>query len=334
MHFMHRNFLLMALKEAELGRGCTAPNPSVGAVLAVNDKVLYKAYHKGAGTPHAESLIFSALNHKQALHDATLYVTLEPCNHWGKTPPCTDLIIKSGIKNVVFGYKDPNPIVKNNNSVNILQSHGIKVMHCPEPEIDEFYKSYSHWINTGKPWITAKFAISLDGKITPTINTTYQLTSEGCAKFTHMNRLRSDAILTSSKTVLIDDPKLNVRYFPDNCGRIVAILDKNSKLTGQEQVFKTSRSVIIYNNTTDLQGVMADLGQKGMHDVWVEVGPTLFNALHKLKLVKRTYLYIAPVILGKNAVNAFLDDKFMDPPHKITWQAMGRDNICCIDWIG
>src|SRR3990167_10223238 len=160
---MHKQFMLTALEQACLGRGMCAPNPSVGAVLVKNNQIIAKASHSGFGKAHAEQEILSKIHH--GLQDLILYVTLEPCNHWGNTPPCTDLIVAHAISLVVFGFYDPNPIVVHNNTTAILGKHGIKTMYFPLSEIDEFYKSYRHWVQNKRPWITAKIAQSLDGKI-------------------------------------------------------------------------------------------------------------------------------------------------------------------------
>ena len=133
---MHEKFLLAALEQAELGQGLCAPNPSVGAVAVQNGNIIAQAWHKGSGTPHAEQLLLAQIAPKTP--GVSLYITLEPCTHWGKTPPCVDAIIEHGIEQVFFAYLDPNPLVAQNNSAKKLEAQGIQATHIPLPVIDAF----------------------------------------------------------------------------------------------------------------------------------------------------------------------------------------------------
>src|SRR3990167_7926676 len=160
---MHEQFMLAALQQAWLGRGACAPNPAVGAVAVQSGRIIAQAFHSGAGYPHAEVLLLETL--PQPCKDVTVYVTLEPCNHWGRTPPCVDALIERGIACVVYAYRDPNPIVALENTPQRLLDNGIDVVHWPMALIDAFYASYTHWIQTGVPWVTVKMAQTLDGKI-------------------------------------------------------------------------------------------------------------------------------------------------------------------------
>ena len=151
---MHKKFLLAALEQARLGQGFCAPNPCVGAVAVQNGIIIAQACHRGAGTPHAEQLLLAQIPPKTP--GVSLYISLEPCNHWGRTPPCVDAIINHGIEQVIFAYLDPNPVVAKNNSSERLRAHGIKVTHYPVEEITEFYKSYTQWTLTRKPRVRLK----------------------------------------------------------------------------------------------------------------------------------------------------------------------------------
>ena len=186
---MHKEYLLSALEQAKLGRGICAPNPSVGAVAVCQDQILAKAWHPGAGQPHAEQVLLSRM--PPLCQDVTLYVTLEPCNHWGRTPPCVDAIIAYGIKRVVYAYADPNPVVSTNNTPKILADHGIEVIHYPLAEIDAFYQSYTHWLATRKPWVTVKIAQSLDGHIAGPKGTRISISNSKCAQFTQKKTQRN-----------------------------------------------------------------------------------------------------------------------------------------------
>ena len=354
---MHEKFLLAALEQARLGRGLCAPNPSVGAVAVQNGVIIAQAWHRGAGTPHAEQLLLAQI--PPGTPDITLYITLEPCNHWGKTPPCVDAIISHEIKEVFFAFKDPNPIVAQNDSSGILHQQGIKVTHLPLPIIDEFYKSYAYWTVTRKPWVTVKIAHTFDGKIGQSEGDRLILSNALCAQFTHEMRAASDVILSTARTVELDNPQLNVRLNGQEQARVVAVIDSNLSLNKNALMFsKASHCHIYYNDELthaknkfssesnisyhaipakngflDLNQVISHLGESGYHDVWVEAGGTIFGSLHVEGLVNRTYLYLVPAILGQRGVNAYSSAGLFSRTHTLSWQAMGDNMIACLDWL-
>lgn len=350
---MDKLFLLEALKQAFLGRGNCAPNPSVGAVAVRHGEIIARDFHKGAGTPHAEVLVFKQL--PPNLDDVTLYVTLEPCNHWGRTPPCVNAIIEQGVREVVYGYKDPNPVVQSNDTPSILTAHGIKSRHVPLQEIDDFYESYTHWRRTQKPFITAKIAQTLDGKIAQADYKAYKISNECCDAFTHQQRKNTDLILTSMRTVNNDDPLLNARIDGMSYAKDIAIIDGGFQLKPQARIFDSAKNIHLYHakdKKTDfkhekmkyypvsstskglnLEEVIHHIGELGYHDVWVEAGATLFAALHEANLVDRTYIYVAPITLGNEAVNAYPMSIFsQQQTAKITCQAMGTNSLFCFNW--
>ncbi|WP_298625083.1 bifunctional diaminohydroxyphosphoribosylaminopyrimidine deaminase/5-amino-6-(5-phosphoribosylamino)uracil reductase RibD [uncultured Legionella sp.] len=352
---MHEQFLLAALKQAKLGRGFCAPNPSVGAVAVQNGNIIAQAYHRGAGTPHAEQLLLAQFPPKTP--GISLYITLEPCNHWGRTPPCVKAIINHGIEKVFFAYLDPNPLVAKNDSSALLREQGIEVTHLPVPEIDEFYKSYAYWTITRRPRVTVKMAQSLDGKIGYPGDTRFILSNALCSEFTHVQRAASDVILTTSKTVRQDNPRLNVRLNNSEQAKPVAIIDRKLDLNEAPLIFSTASHCHIYHapdaiapehqlnhpNRTyhampgsqrimDLSAVIAHLGGLGFHDVWVEAGGALFSALHREGLVHRTYLYIVPIYLGEKAVSIYPHVELFDCKNKVSWHEMGDNMVACIDW--
>lgn len=344
--------MLAALEQAWLGRGTCAPNPSVGAVAVHNGKIIARAWHQGAGTAHAEQLVLEQI--PAELKDIILYVTLEPCNHWGRTPPCVAAIIHHGISQVIFGFRDPNPVVAANNTPEILQAKGINVLHFPLKEIDAFYQSYCYWTLTKKPWITAKIAQTLDGKIAGVNGQRQQLSNAECAEFTHNQRLYADIILTTAKTIMQDDPLLNVRLRGIEQSKPLAIIDSRLSLSRDARVFNSAKYCHIfhdenytvsnpYPNCTyhavptkesllDLASVVSQLGSLGYHDVWVEAGGLLFSALHRENLVQRTYLYLVPDILGSNTTPAFQGDAIFTNKRKISWQIKADNVIACLDW--
>lgn len=351
MESMHKDFLLAALEQARLGRGQCAPNPSVGAVAVKDNQVIAKAWHKGAGTPHAEQLLLSQLD--PGLDDVTLYVTLEPCNHWGRTPPCVNSIVEYGIKNVVFSYKDPNPLVKANDTPAFLCHEGIDVIHHPLEEIDVFYESYRYWIDSGLPFVTAKIAQSLDGKIAGSSRSRVHLSNELCHDFTHIHRLYADAILTTAATIINDNPFLNARTCGQQVSKTLFIIDRQLLLTSNENVFRSDSKKIIFfdsqleppvsssieyvairtdDDLLSLFDVMQYIGECGYHDIWVEAGAKLFSNLHALQLVNRTHVYITPTVLGPDAYNGYPNALEFSKAKLIEWQEVGNNMILSLTW--
>lgn len=349
---MHKQFLLAALDQARLGRGFCAPNPSVGAVAVLNDTIIAQAWHHGAGTLHAEALLLEQL--PADCSNITLYVTLEPCNHWGRTAPCVDAIIQRKIKHVVYGFIDPNPMVCANNTPALLSQHQIIAQHYPLPEIDAFYESYCYWTVTQKPWVTVKIAQSFDGKIAGSLGKRVTLSNDLCSEFTHLNRKNSDAILTTAQTIHQDNPLLTARFTQETIQKPVAIIDAQLTLNPCAAIFTQAKHCHIYHDTQkavdvsykncsfypiashleklDLQEVIQHLGTLGYHDIWVEAGARLFNALHKEGLVNRTYLYLVPKILGSNTTSLYTNTTLFEKPFNLTWHPMGDNMIAQIDW--
>ncbi|HLE57711.1 MAG TPA: bifunctional diaminohydroxyphosphoribosylaminopyrimidine deaminase/5-amino-6-(5-phosphoribosylamino)uracil reductase RibD [Rhodothermia bacterium] len=205
----HESFMRRAIELARQGLGTTRPNPLVGAVIVKDDLVVGEGFHARAGGPHAEI---------EALHQAggrargaAMYVTLEPCNHRGRTPPCTKAILESGIKKVYFASRDPNPNVEGGGAA-FLQSKRVQCEHGPlTEEATDLNRGFFHWIVTGRPWIISKFASSLDGRIATRTGESQWITGPEARRRGHELRREVDAILVGSGTVLADDPVLTVR---------------------------------------------------------------------------------------------------------------------------
>lgn len=350
---MHERFLLAALNQAWLGRGSCSPNPSVGAIAVRDGNIIAQAWHRGAGQAHAEKRLLKELT--KPLKGVTLYSTLEPCNHYGKTGPCVDTIIEYGVERVVYAYADPNPIVAKNNTPSLLKDHGIDVIHCPIAEIDAFYQSYHHWTDTHQPWVTVKLAQSFDGKIAGQQGLRVPISNALCMEFTHLQRLHHDVILTTARTIEVDNPLFNVRLPGMETQKNIAILDRRGTLKRDAHIFSTAKHCHIfhdakledlasYPNSTlhpiavkedklDLHEVLNVLGETlGYHDVWVESGAKLFNELHHQHLVHRTHLYLAPKILGEDATSAYSFPDILNSPCKMGWQAMEDNMIVTFDW--
>lgn len=350
---MHYNFMLAALEQAQLQRGFCSPNPAVGAVAVVDNTIVARSTHQGAGTPHAEILLLEQLENVKG--DITLYVTLEPCNHWGRTPPCVDAIIKRGIHRVVYAHIDPNPLVSRNNTTAILRSKGIDVIHYPMARIERFYQSYDFWMKHKRPWVTAKIAQSLDGKIAGTKYQPVKLTNQQCADFTHLHRRQTDIILTSAKTILCDNPLLTARDADTVLAKPLAIIDRRLELTADQKAVQNAKHCHIFHedsytpvavipNSTyhpvpalesglDLEAIIDTLGTFGYHDVWVEAGGRLFTALHHAGLVQRSYIYIAPLVLGQDAIETFPVNNGLNMQSRISWKTLGNNLIGRFDWM-
>lgn len=344
--------MLAALDEAKRFRGYCAPNPSVGAIAVKGQDVLARAAHQGAGSAHAEINLLDQLDGD--LRDVHLYVTLEPCNHWGRTPPCVKHIIERKVGKVIYGFADPNPVVQQNNTPKILKDNGVDILYCPLPEIDQFYQSYLYWTRYNRPWVTAKMAISLDGRIATKGNKPFPLSNEQCCTFTHQQRNHSDIILTSAATIMADDPFLNVRIGEQTIGKPLAIIDKNlivpkaakaihaakkvlqfhqSEANVERAVTKQHFSVSSNRDGLDLDAVIDLIGEQGYHDVWVEAGGRLFTYLHQNKLVQTTYLYVTPHVLGDQAIPAFPNLlNWTEEKPTVHWQVQSDNAILRLDW--
>ena len=321
------DFLKKALALAEIRRGFCAPNPSVGAVLVKDNRIIATGFHKRSGSPHAEVEAIKLAENNT--HGATLYVTLEPCCHFGKTPPCTDLIIQSGIKTVYYGLDDPNLSVCGK-GIQQLKKANVGCFLIKLPEIKAFYESYSYWIKYNRPWTTAKLAISLDGKIAGHLGKMVYLTGKALKRHTYECRKKSDSLLTTINTIIEDNPRLNVCLDDDETKKTVYILDSYLRLPLDAIIHQTAEKIIVFhtkeadkkrqqiliqqnircvavagNKRLDLNEILNVISNDGVHDLWIEAGGICFQSFLEKKLLNRALIYIAPRILGDDATLAF-----------------------------
>lgn len=349
------HYLKSALALAEIRRGFCAPNPCVGAVLVKNAQLIAKGYHQKSGSAHAEVDAISKVD-PSLLQGATLYVTLQPCCHTAKkTPPCTDLIIKSGIVKVVYGYRDPNPAV-NNHADKILQDAGIECIQHPLPAIDNFYASYGYWWKHKRPFTTAKLAMSLDGKIAGKNGKRIRLTGNEAQQFTHQQRKQSDAILTTAKTIYLDNPLLNCRLDDGTYKKPLYILDTHLSIPISAKIFNSAESITIFHDADlsnrqklqqhdirfipiksdkkglDLLAILKQIGQDGKIDLWIEAGGVSFQAFIKSGLLQRAFIYVAPVWLGESAQLAFTSPSPLKGAIPINTTHLGRDTCFEFKW--
>lgn len=320
-------YMQRALELAELGLGRTSPNPAVGAVIVKDGVIVGEGYHQKAGTPHAE--IHALRQAGELARGADIYVTLEPCSHYGKTPPCANALIEAGIKRVVAAVLDPNPLVAGQ-GMEILKRAGIEtqvgVLEEPARKLNEaFFK----FITIQRPFVAIKTAMTLDGKIATRQGNSRWITSAEARKYVHQLRNRYDAIMVGIGTVLADDPMLNTRL-DDPAARdpVRVIIDGQLYLPLNSQIAKTSykQPTLVYTsrnadrqrenalkeqgleiirvggteNNLDLGQVMDDLGKRGLISILVEGGAGLNASLLEQKLVDKLYWFIAPKIIGSH----------------------------------
>ena len=340
-------YMREALRLASIRRGFCAPNPSVGAVIVKEGKIIARGLHWASGCAHAE---VDALHKLQAgeAQGATLYVTLEPCCHFGKTPPCTQAIINSGITRLVYGFRDPNPIVSGKGEQILLEA-GIMCEYLELSKINTYYQSYNYWQKTQRPWVTAKLAVSLDGKIAQENGRPAVITGPELEKYTHTCRKHSDAILTTAKTICCDDPALNVRLEEETLAKPVYILDRLLAIPLGARIFNTASKITLFHqaglDTTEfnklgahcvpmvnLSEILLHIGTEGVQDLWVEAGGQCFQSLCEQGFAQRALLYLGASWLGKKAQSAFAENfDVFTRAQAIHWQMFGRDALCELD---
>ena len=321
-------FMKRAIELAKQGVGWTAPNPLVGAVVVKNGRVIGEGYHRKYGELHAERNALAACTEDPA--GATLYVTLEPCCHYGKTPPCTEIIIEKKIAKVVIGSRDPNPKVAGKGA-RILREHGINVVEDYMREACEALNPvFFHYITTKTPYVVLKFAMTLDGKIATRTGASKWITGEAARNHVHQLRGRYAGILAGIGTVLADDPMLNCRI--DGAHQpLRIILDSHLRIPMGSRLVRSAKEyplLIVCNESTrdreegtnriqkleeagakvwtlpeknghpDLNVLMQRLGEEKIDSVLIEGGGTVNEAVLKAHIVHHVYAYIAPKIFG------------------------------------
>ena len=304
---MHEIFLKRAIDLARKGKYLTKPNPMVGCVIVKDSEVIAEGYHMKYGSNHAEINALEDLNKNNNISEAefrqlTLYCTLEPCCHHGKTGPCTDAIIKSGIKKVVIGIKDPNPKVSGS-GIKQLEDNGIEVLSgFFEEELIELNKHFFFKNTYNRPYIAVKIASSADGMSHRKDNTFTWITSEQSRDDVQIVRAGFDAILTGGNTFRNDNPRMNARVdFKANQPQKILLTSQeiNKKLN-----FFKSGDVII-NRSSDLNKVITELSNTEINSILVEAGPNLVNAFLDNDLVDEIIIYKSNITLGDEGVSWF-----------------------------
>lgn len=334
-------YMRMAIDIAKLGTGRVNPNPLVGAVIVKDGRVISRGYHAVYGGLHAERAAFANLMDKEAARGADMYVTLEPCCHYGKQPPCTEAVVEHGIARVFVGSFDPNPMVAGK-GLSYLKDHGVEVYeHVLEKECDALNDIFFHYIQTKRPYVILKYAMTMDGKIATYSGKSRWITGEEARKQVHLDRKRCAAIMVGIVTVLQDDPMLNCRV-ADGVDPIRIVCDSKLQIPLESKLVQTAKVIptwiaavkqdpyiyqgsgvisqdqkaaqleemgcrILYIEPDEgghvkLESLMDMLGAEKVDSVLLEGGAGLHEAALRRGIVQKVQAYIAPKLFGgKNA---------------------------------
>lgn len=332
------DYMKIALQLAEKGCGFTAPNPMVGAVIVKNNKIIGEGWHQKYGEMHAERNALAACTESPA--GAVMYVTLEPCCHQGKQPPCVDAIIEAGIKRVVIGSEDPNPLVRGK-GIKILKEHGIAVTeHVLSEECRQLNEVFFHFIQTKRPFVVMKYAMTMDGKIATRTGASKWITGKTARQHVAWQRHRYTAIMVGVGTVVADDPLITCRMEGGkNPIRIICDTSLQTPVTAQvvqtanqiptilatccqnqerQRIYKKSGCQILQvhkkEGHVDLQHLMKLLGEKKIDSILLEGGGTLNWAAISDGIVQKVQAYIAPKLFGGKDAKTAIEGEGIEIP--------------------
>ena len=332
-----------ALELAELGRGQVSPNPPVGCVLANNGVILSEGWHDHLGDLHAEQAAIADAEAKSvATEDCVAYVTLEPCNHFGRTPPCTQALLWAGVGEVVIAARDPNPTVRGQ-GIQALIDAGVRVrVGLLESEAQRQMQSFMHWCTCKRPLVTLKAAMDTNGVVDG--ESPGRFTSDTSLDAAHRMRRHCDAILVGVNTIIRDNPSLNVRRIPLGKSEqpLRVILDRTLRITNEATVLmdggdtivvhtqQTDRGVMLPSGSggVDLSALLDHLGDNGIQELLVEGGPIVWGQFIDEQLVDRAIVIQAPTDLGEGPMSGINDSKLIDAGlemiEQVTW---GDDSV-------
>jgi diaminohydroxyphosphoribosylaminopyrimidine deaminase/5-amino-6-(5-phosphoribosylamino)uracil reductase len=317
-----------AIELALLGRYSNHPNPRVGCVIVLGERIVGEGWHRKWGEAHAEVRALTAAG--EAARGATAYVTLEPHCYHGRTPPCTDALIRAGVKRVVCGTLDPNPKVRGAGIKQLAASTIDVAMGLLEAEVRELNLGFEKRMTSGLPRVIVKIAMSLDGRVALANGVSKWITGKAARADVQQLRASASAVLTGIETVIADDPQLNVRAPEiELLGRqpVRVVLDTRLRMSPQARILSSPGHTLVFGAAdrlaqadelqragaevlgaplddqghVDLQNVLAELGRRELNDVLVEAGPTLAGRFLQLGLADELILYIAPIVLGPEA---------------------------------
>ncbi|MGL5435106.1 MAG: bifunctional diaminohydroxyphosphoribosylaminopyrimidine deaminase/5-amino-6-(5-phosphoribosylamino)uracil reductase RibD [Lachnospiraceae bacterium] len=351
------HYMKQALELARKGAGFVNPNPMVGAVIVKQGTVIGQGYHQKYGGSHAESNAFTALT--ESAEGADLYVTLEPCCHWGKNPPCTDAILRHKIRRVIIGSGDPNPLV-NGKGAALLRSQGIEVVEgMLKEECDEVNRVFFHFIRTGKPYVVMKYAMTLDGKIAAYTGKSKWITGEAARTHVQKQRAAYMAIMTGVGTVIADDPLLTCRI-PEAKSPLRIICDTRLRTPLEAKVVATAEKVPTMIVTccgdqqrfrpyqeagceivvvpereghTDLGALMKLLGRHQIDSVFMEGGAALNWSALSSGIVNKLQVYMAPLVLGGDIAKGPVGGKGAASPDQAFRMGTPEFSRLGTDWL-
>jgi diaminohydroxyphosphoribosylaminopyrimidine deaminase/5-amino-6-(5-phosphoribosylamino)uracil reductase len=311
MAFTHQDTecMALALKLSQFGRKAVGANPMVGCVISRDDKIIAQDYHRLYGEAHAEVNALEKINYKG--ENTKVYITLEPCSHFGKTPPCAEALIRAGVKKVFIAMLDPNPLVSGR-GMRVLQDSGIEVeVGLLEEEANKINRGFVKRMTTGLPFVTSKIAMSLDGRTAMKNGESKWITSEASREDVQMLRSLNQAILTGSGTIKSDNPMMTVRTENANSNPLRVVVDSNNIITDKSlNIFSSDANTLILNNNNseilangklDLKSALKKLGEMGINNLLLEAGSGLNGAMTEAGLIDEFIIYTAPLILGSDA---------------------------------
>lgn len=322
----HTLFMRRALELARQAEGFTSPNPVVGAVVVKDNCIVGEGYHKEAGAPHAEIKALQAAG--EQANSATLYVTLEPCNHYGRTPPCTEAIIRANVARVFYAVDDPNPDVAGHGAHRLRQADiTVQQGPCTEDAI-QLNRWFFHWIRTKQPYVIAKFATSLDGKIATRTGESQWITGTTARQQGHALRHLVDAVLIGAGTAIADNPRLTTRLPRERVSHpLRVVLDSRGRVPHESRLFQSDLpgrtlvaateamphtqhhllerrgvEVLVLPATStgqvDIAALLAELGQRQITSLLVEGGGIVLGSCFERHLVHELWAFLAPCIIG------------------------------------
>jgi diaminohydroxyphosphoribosylaminopyrimidine deaminase/5-amino-6-(5-phosphoribosylamino)uracil reductase len=310
----------LALSLAERGRGNVSPNPLVGAVIIKRGRIVGRGWHKKCGDAHAEVCALKEAGKKAK--DSIMYVNLEPCSHWGRTPPCTEKIVEAGVREVVVGMRDPNPLV---NGYQELKFRGIKTrIGILEEECKKLNEPYIKWIRTKKPFVVVKAAMSLDGRIATRTGDSKYITGREARKYVHELRAEYDAVMVGANTVIKDNPQLTVRLakgrdpvkivvdtklrLPFNLkivkndpGKLIVATSKKAPKSKIKKLIKKGAHVLVIDTIKgkiDLKSLMKELGKREICSILIEGGAELNAEAIRSGIADKVLFFISPRFIG------------------------------------
>ena len=301
--------MALALKLSKLGRGSVGANPLVGCVITRDDNIIAQDYHRHYGESHAEVNALDQINHQA--QDCKVYVTLEPCSHQGKTPPCIKALINAKVSKVFVATLDSNPEVSGS-GVRLLRDSGIEVeVGLLENAALEVNRGFFKRMKTGLPFVTSKIAMSLDGRIAMKNGQSKWVTSDSSRNDVQKLRSQNQAILTGSGTIINDNPMLTVRNRKLNSNPLRVVIDSNNQITDKSLnifsndsktlILNQSNAKILENGKLDLESALVTIGSLGINTILLEAGSGLNGAMMDAGLIDEFVIYTAPIILGSDA---------------------------------